>query len=140
MKQGKKLMEESIVCDKNEGTKTKVLVPGMDTGQFIEACRPRALDEEEDTQKRLVFFQCSGCGGMHFRHAGYVDTLMPFVRGGDGPRVSKNSYCVNICVKCRKVFIHVNEKYYDVTDKIDVAAWEKAEKELNATTGPGGEC
>lgn len=29
---------------------------------------------------------------------------------------------------------------YDVTDKIDMDAWDKAERELHRATGPGGQC
>lgn len=34
----------------------------------------------------------------------------------------------------------INEQMYDVTDQIDLKAWEKTEKEAQAATGPGGQC
>ena len=29
---------------------------------------------------------------------------------------------------------------YDITDRIDLEAWEELEREMEKCTGPGGEC
>lgn len=45
-----------------------------------------------------------------------------------------------ICVSCKRAFVWLNEQMYDVTDQVDLAAWEKTEKEAHKATGPGGQC
>ena len=96
----------------------------------------------------VFFFKCkkkSGllskeCGSGHFRHAGYMKAMLPFLRAGGDKRVSVEDMQVMICVKCRASYVWINEQMYDVTDQIDLKAWEKFEKEAHKTTGPGGEC
>lgn len=124
--------------NENEET-TEIVVPAMDAKTFEEASRPKGLEEEPDKTKRLLFFKCT-CGKAHFRHAGYLQTMMPLMRPGQGAKINTESLAVNVCVACRKSYVFSWEQMYDVTDQIDVKAWEKAEKELQAATGPGGEC
>lgn len=102
---------------------------------FAERATPKKADPDE-----LFMFRCSGCNNIHFRHAGYVGIFMPYVKPGGDERVTKDSYTVNVCTKCKKCFVWVDQQMYDVTDEIDLEAWEKSEKELQKATGPGGEC
>lgn len=104
--------------------------------EFMKAVVPKKLEDGSE----LFLFKCPGCGGLHFRHAGYVECLMPFVRADKTAEVSKDSHAVMVCVKCRKSYIWYNEQMYEVTDIIDIEAWAKAERELQEATGPGGEC
>ncbi len=90
--------------------------------------------------KEIFMFECTNCGGVHLRHAGYVKSLVPFIRPGDEKRVDAMDKHVMVCVKCRSCFVWINEQVYDVTDQIDLEAWEKAEAELHQATGPGGQC
>jgi len=85
------------------------------------------------------FFKCT-CESIHFRHAGYTKIMVPFMRAGGEKRVNVSNEQVMICVKCKRSFIWVNEQMYDITDRIDLKAWEKTEKEAQAATGPGGQC
>lgn len=112
------------------------IIKMVDQKEFAKKIKPKqVLDGSE-----LFLFQCPDCGGFHFRHAGYVEVLMPFVRADKTAEVSKDSFEVNVCVKCRRSFIWYNEQMYEITNIIDIKAWAKAEKELNEATGPGGEC
>jgi hypothetical protein len=88
----------------------------------------------------VYFFKCTSCGHSHFRHAGYLQTMLPFMRSGGEKRVGLESYQVMVCVKCRRAYAWINEQMYDVTDQVDMKAWEKFEKEAQQATGPGGEC
>ena len=112
---------------------------------------PKGLKTVEEEKKQPIkitkknfsehqaLFRCS-CGGFHFRHAGYVEAVMPFMRS-DGERlISDDSNSVKVCVKCRKCYVFVTNKWYDITELIDLKAWEKAEEELHKATGPGGQC
>jgi len=47
---------------------------------------------------------------------------------------------VMVCVKCKHSYIWVSEQMYDVTEHVDLNAWEKTEKEAHKATGPGGQC
>ncbi len=88
----------------------------------------------------IFFFTCKGCGGSHFRHAGYVEIMLPFMRPGGERRVGVESLPVKVCVSCKNCYVWINEQMYDVTKRIDLQAWEKAERELQTATGPGGQC
>jgi len=88
----------------------------------------------------VFFFECKACKSIHYRHAGYVKTMAPFMRSGGEKKVSVNDYQVMVCVKCKKCYAWINEQMYDITDKIDIKAWEKTEQEMQAMTGPGGDC
>ncbi len=79
----------------------------------------------------LFLFKCAGCGGLHFRHAGYVEMVMPYMRADKTKNVSTDSYSVKVCVACRKCYIWVNDQVYDITEHIDLKAW---------AVGPGGNC
>lgn len=87
-----------------------------------------------------MFFQKCACGGIHFRHAGYVQIAIPFIRGGGEKKVELADYRVMVCVKCRKAYAWIGEQMYDLTDRVDLDAWAKSEVELQRATGPGGEC
>lgn len=96
---------------------------------------PKKLESED-----LNLFKCPKCKGVHFRHAGYLHTTVPYVKANREPEVAKDQCPVIVCVKCRKCYIDVHGQTYDVTDTIDLKAWEKAEKEMYKTTGPDGQC
>lgn len=102
---------------------------------FIERVTPKPIDGS-----KLFLHECGNCGGVHFRHAGYVEVLTPFIRPGDEKRMLMLSEPVKICVNCKHSFVWVSEQVYDLTDKIDVAAWERTECEAYRATGPGGQC
>jgi hypothetical protein len=87
----------------------------------------------------VFFFKCD-CGSIHYRHAGYVKTMSPFMRQGGEKKVGIDKQMVMICVACKKSYAWINEQMYDLSAQIDVKAWEKTEKEMHAATGPGGEC
>ena len=103
---------------------------------FKERVTPKLPEESSG----VFFFKCPSCGGTHFRHAGYMESMVPFMRAGLKKRIGVDSLHVKVCVKCRKAFVWLNEQMYDVTDQIDLEAWEKAERELHKATGPGGDC
>lgn len=105
-----------------------------DRDGFKECVTPK-----KDT-KGLFFFECSKCKGKHFRHAGYMKAMMPFLRANGEKKVSVDDYQVWVCVKCRSAYIWLGEQMYDVTSQIDIEAWQKFEKEAHKATGPGGNC
>lgn len=100
---------------------------------FVECVTPI---EPPDT---VHFFKCE-CGSIHYRHAGYVKTMVPFMRSGAEKKVSVANEQVMVCVSCKKSYAWINEQMYDISAQIDVKAWERAERDLQAATGPGGEC
>lgn len=100
---------------------------------FAERVTPKPPDDN------VHFFKCK-CGGIHFRHAGYIKSLLPFMRAGGEKRVNVEQLCVQVCVKCRKSYVWLNEQMYEVTNQVDLNAWEKSERELHRATGPGGQC
>jgi len=104
--------------------------------EFKEKITPKKVKDPEE----LFLFQCPRCDNVHFRHAGYVEALMPFIRAGEDKMVSKDSYSVHVCTKCRACYIWINEQMRDVTDIIDLEAWVKLEKDMHKATGPGGDC
>lgn len=104
--------------------------------EFEKAITPEVIDRPGD----MFLFQCSKCKNVHFRHAGYVEMLMPFIRADKEKKVSKDSYSVHVCTKCKRCYVWYNEQMRDVTKLIDLKAWEKIEKELHLATGPGGQC
>jgi len=85
-----------------------------------------------------IFLMCE-CGKAHFRHTGYIETIVPYI-GDDGNKTVGESHMVKTCCSCRKSYVSIGPKTYDVTDKIDIKAWEKFEKEAHKATGPGGNC
>ncbi len=116
-------------------TKQKELVRPMNGG-FIKRIITKPAAESEG----VYLFMCEECGGYHFRHAGYIKTMIPFMRSGGEKRVNVESVQVMVCVKCKSSYAWINEQMYNLSDKIDIEAWSKAEAELNKATGPGGEC
>lgn len=115
------------------GTVANELIHPKNEG-FVERVTPKAPGED------VFFFQCPNCRGHHFRHAGYIETMLPFMRSGGEKRVSVDSHAVKLCVKCKHAYIWLNEQMYDVTDKIDLDAWMQTEVEAHRATGPGGQC
>jgi hypothetical protein len=121
------------MTDKNENNDELALQIHPEADGFAECVTPK------ETPESVFFFKCI-CGAIHYRHAGYVKTMSPFMRSGGEKKISINDQQVMVCVKCRKSYAWINEQMYDISDKIDVQAWEKAEREMQAATGPGGEC
>ncbi len=107
----------------------------MDKNEFAEKVAPIKVANADE----LFLFKCE-CGHVHFRHAGYVEVLMPYMRGDKSKNVANDSVQVMICTKCKNAYAWLNDQMYNVTELIDMEAWEKTEKEAYATTGPGGQC
>lgn len=103
---------------------------------FSKFVTPKPVTNSED----LFLFKCSKCGNVHFRHAGYVEMLVPFIRADKQERVDASSSQVKVCTKCKSAFLWYNEQMYDVSSLIDVEAWAKTEREMQQATGPGGDC
>jgi predicted nucleic-acid-binding Zn-ribbon protein len=103
--------------------------------EFDEKVTPKTLNAED-----LFLFRCPKCKGMHFRHAGYMESMTPYMNPKKEQKVAVDSYAVKVCVKCHRAYIWADTQMYDVTDQIDMEAWEKFEKEAQKATGPGGEC
>lgn len=100
---------------------------------FKEKITPKPLNDQ------VLMFTCP-CGACHFRHAGYVKMLLPFLKPKGVQSMVVENYQVMVCVACKKSFVWADEQMWDVTEKIDLKAWEKAERELQQATGPGGQC
>jgi hypothetical protein len=66
--------------------------------------------------------------------------MLPYIKAGGEKRITAEPYQVMVCVKCKKASIWVDDQMYDVTDRVDLQAWAKTEKEAHAATGPGGNC
>ena len=96
------------------------------------------LVELADTEK-LQLLRCPICGGMHFRHAGYMLPLLPFLEKGES-KVQVNQAPVYICINCKAGIIHVDGKIHDVSGFVDMSKWEQTEKLAYKMTGPGGQC
>ncbi len=107
--------------------------PHPDAEGFKEKVTPKKPDDD------LFLFTCA-CGGIHYRHAGYVKALIPFIEQGGQKKIVTDNHQVLVCVACKNCYVWAGSQMYDVTDRIDLKAWEKAEVELQAATGPGGEC
>ena len=117
-----------------------VLVPAVSQSEFDEKITPKKLDHDPDPAKRVNLFKCPSCKGVHMRHAGYMEAVLPYVLAGDGAKVSRDSLHVMICVKCKNAYVWHNGQMYDVTDQVDLTAWETTEEECHAAVGPGGDC
>ena len=63
--------------------------------------------ELKDTDE-LYMFKCTQCGGVHFRHAGYMEMLLPYVLADKQKKIQKESHQVHVCVKCKKSFKFFN--------------------------------
>ena len=114
--------------------------PNPNQEGFSEKVTPKEIPDD------VFLFECpkvvdgKRCNNTHVRHAGYVQELIPFIRSGGEKRVANEKRQVMVCTKCRACYIWINEQMYDITDKIDLEAWEKLEREMDNATGPGGEC
>lgn len=102
---------------------------------FAERLEPKAATEANG----IFLLKCT-CGGKHFRHAGYVEVVLPFMRPGAEKRVELMSNPVKVCVACKKAWVWLNEQLYDVSDQIDLGAWMRTEQQAHQATGPGGQC
>jgi len=116
--------------DKKEEGK-EVSIPNC----FKDKVKPKKITAEE-----LFLFRCPECGNVHFRHAGYLESVMPYLKADKTQHITTDSLCVNVCTKCKHCYVWYSDQMYDVTDMIDLKAWEKTEKELHKATGPGGQC
>ena len=94
----------------------------------------------EQMPESILMITCPKCGGIHFRHAGYVETVLPYIEQGGEPRVVNESHPVKICVKCKTSVVAIGKNMYDITEKIDLEAWQKTEIEAHKATGHGGQC
>lgn len=120
----------------------------MDTNKESGVTKTKSLPEglqQKDFSKKLenadVFIiQCPACGKPHFRHAGYMEVMTPFVDAKNGAMLSVDSKPVKICVSCKAAHIMVDGQIIDVTEQIDLKAWAKTEVEAQEATGPGGQC
>lgn len=118
----------------------------LPTPEPIEIFKADSLVQKLENFDDMIVFKCPGtyrrkpCGHTHFRHAGYMQFLIPWMKSDKKRKISKESTQVMVCVKCRSAYVYLNDTFYDVTDKIDLQAWEKTEKEMQKATGPGGEC
>lgn len=120
-------------------TEKKLPAKKEDSLPFNQAVLTKKVKNTDD----LMLFKCE-CGSVHFRHAGYLEALTPYMslQPEAGPQVksSTSSLPVKVCIQCKKSYVDYLGKMQDVTDHIDLKAWEKAEKELEKASGPGGEC
>lgn len=103
---------------------------------FEKKITPKPIQKADE----LFLFRCPGCGGVHMRHAGHVSIMLPYVKGNREKNIANDEMRVQICVKCKKSYVWYDHQMYDISELIDVQAWEKAEEELHAATGPGGNC
>jgi hypothetical protein len=120
------------MSEKNEISSLAAAVHPAAPG-FAERVTPKPPDE-------VFFFACPRCQGIHFRHAGYVHSMLPFLKPQGEKHVAVEAHQVMVCVKCRSASVRIGEQTYDVTDRVDLEAWEKFEKEAHKATGPGGNC
>jgi hypothetical protein len=118
----------------------------MHSAAPIEVFRAESLVQKLENIDDMIVFKCPNkyrrkpCNNTHFRHAGYMEFLIPWIRPNKEKKIQNDSVQVKICTKCKSAFVYYNDVFYDVTDKIDLKAWEKTEKEMQKATGPGGDC
>lgn len=115
--------------------KNELISLGKDD-DFSDKVKPKKIKDISE----LFLFACPECENPHFRHAGYLETLLPYIRSDKEKKVDKYDQQVMVCTKCKACYVWVNEQMYDVTEIIDLEAWEKTEKDLHKATGPGGQC
>ena len=102
----------------------------------------------KDLDKELLVFRCtkksrfmkSECGNPHFRHAGYMEAIVPYMKPTKEGQISTSSLEVKVCTVCKSCYVYVDNHFYNVTDDIKLDAWEETEKEMQKATGPGGQC
>ena len=97
----------------------------------------------EDTDA-ILLLKCPKCQKVHFRHAGYMHPLSNLsYKNADRTQSSQlntDQTPVQICVSCKTAIIVFNGKIHDVTEHVDLKAWERTEVEAHKATGPGGQC
>lgn len=108
---------------------------------FVEKITPQEPGEN------LFLFKCPTkhedgkvCGHVHYRHAGYVKVMLPYLKPGNVKEMIVDNHSVMVCVLCKHCYVWAGGQMYDVTKHIDLTAWEKLEKEMYRATGPGGDC
>jgi predicted RNA-binding Zn-ribbon protein involved in translation (DUF1610 family) len=107
----------------------------------LQAARDRLVENiEVKSSEHLMAFKCPECGSYHFRHAGYMKAVIPFIKPEGSPTAILETHQVMVCISCKKSYLFMSDKAVDVSDKIDLDAWKRSEEELHAATGPGGEC
>lgn len=117
-----------------------------DVGRIVKAVPARPMIPTPPVKtlhhpEELNLFACPNCGKVHFRHAGYLETALPYQDNTSAnPKVATDERHVKICVSCKHAYITYDAKIWDVTKFIDLEAWEKTEKEAHKATGPGGQC
>ena len=123
---------------KESGTKPTVKEPKSNS----------MVKKVKNFDKEYLVFKCTAktgllkgkCNNKHFRHAGYMEFLVPFIKSNKEGKVQTDSVEVKVCTKCKSCYIYMDNHFVDVTDEIELDAWEATEKELHKTTGPGGQC
>ena len=144
LKKGKKKVTEKKQTAKKKKTEENALT--LPPAEPVEVFRAESLVQKLEDIDDMIVFKCPNkyrrkpCGNTHFRHAGYMEFLIPYVRANKERKIQNDSIQVKICTKCKSAFVYMNDVFYDVTDQIDIKAWEKTEKEMQKATGPGGEC
>lgn len=112
-------------------------IPARDTSS--ENVKSRVAPVVVEDVSELFMFQCT-CESIHYRHAGYIKTLVPFSKPNKEQKVESHDHSVLVCTQCKKCYIWMDAKMYDVTKLIDLEAWDKTEREMHKATGPGGQC
>ncbi len=99
----------------------------------------KSIQKKIKSVDELFLFKCE-CENIHMRHSGYVEMLMPYIQADKEKKVTKDSHQVMICTNCKKCYIWYSAQMYDITNFIDLEAWDKTEKDMYRATGPGGDC
>lgn len=124
----------------------KLLAKTMKTAKELKALKAQlgslAPVKELESKDDLNFLRCSdpACDGIHFRHAGYIELCLPYVKPNGQSANANHSYAVKVCINCKKCYIFHEDHFYDITKHIDLNAWEKLEEKAHKMTGPGGDC
>lgn len=122
-----------LVHPDGDGFKQKVDPKKIDGKIFLFRCSKILKGDPADESVPV-----ERCNNPHLRHAGYVKNIIPIMRTQQLKEVVFESVNVHVCTKCRSCYIHVDGQTYDVTEHIDLQAWEKVELEMDKAIGPGG--
>lgn len=132
------------MAKRNKDKEATQLVLSPEADGFLEKITPK------DPGTDLFLFKCphvtktngkeEKCGGIHYRHAGYVQVLLPYIEPPQAKKMVRENNNVMVCVKCRRSYVWCSSQMYDVTDQIDLKAWEKMEIDIHDAIGPGGNC
>lgn len=136
----KQLVDNSNPVTEELKTETGVKVAEIDhqIGRFKQSELIKKLEDNEGTS--LFLLHCPNCDSIHFRHAGYVEVVVPYTEKENEVKTITASQPVKMCVECKHSFFQNDGRLYDVTNKIDLNAWETTEKMMHKVTGPGGQC